>query len=262
MGKASGTGLLLAGVVVLIGGSLMSHRWADPIVSAPMQSDIVNAPSRSVVMDIWRRFGAKPEEAVVVTRPPDTRPATMQRSAPTIPRDKVSLVRELQSELKRVGCYVGEINGVWSTKLTRQAMKAFIDRINATLPTDEPDSILLTLVRSYPGKVCGEPCPSGQRVAEGDRCVLTAIATQPKKDPAQSHPRLITDWTTRTTVARAPLPGEGAMALAGPRPTGEAPTAPTASAGAPPPPVARKPVASSNRFGPQIFRKFDRLGIN
>jgi peptidoglycan hydrolase-like protein with peptidoglycan-binding domain len=223
--------------------------------------DIANPLSGPLARGTWRLYGTKPEEPVVVTVPSHARETPPQQIAPVVPRDKTALARELQSELKRVGCYGGEINGVWSGS-TRQAIKAFIDRVNATLPTDEPDSILLTLVRSYQGKVCGEPCPTGQRIAEGDRCVLTALAAHPKKDPPQSAPGLITDWTTRTTVARAPLidQGEGAMALAGP--TGEAPTAPTGSAGPPPLPVARKPVANTNRFGPQIFRKLDRLGAN
>jgi peptidoglycan hydrolase-like protein with peptidoglycan-binding domain len=135
----------------------------------------------------------------------------------------------LQSELKRVGCYGGVINGVW-TGSTRQAMKAFMDRVNATLPTDLPDTIL-----------------------------LTALIAQPKKEPPQSAPGLITDWTTKTTVAGAPLidQGEGPMALAGP--TADAPAALTASA--PPLSAIRKPVVSPNRrFGAEVFRKLDRLG--
>ena len=81
-------------------------------------------------------------------------------------------------------------------------------RVNAALPTDLPDSILLTLVRSYPKKVCGEPCPEGQRLADGDRCQLMARAAQPKA-PQQGAPGLITDWTTKTTVTRAWLVDQG-----------------------------------------------------
>ncbi len=264
VGKASGAALILAGVAILA-SAYMLPRGAKPEDHgpAPVQgSDVANPPSGPLARGTWRLYGTKPEDPVVVTLPSHTRETPPQQNEPVIPRDKAALARELQSELKRVGCYGGEINGVWSAS-TRQAIKAFIDRVNATLPTEEPDSILLTLVRSYPGKVCGEPCPTGQRVAEGDRCVLMALAAQPKKQPSpQSAPGLITDWTTRTTVARAPLidQGEGAMALAGP--TEVAPPAPTASAGPPPLPFARKPVANHNRFGPQIFRKLDRLGAN
>ena len=43
-------------------------------------------------------------------------------------------------ELRRVGCYGGELNGVW-TPATRLAMKAFTERVNATLPVGDPDDI-------------------------------------------------------------------------------------------------------------------------
>ena len=77
-----------------------------------------------------------------------------------VPRGRDAIGRELQKELKRLGCYAGELNGVWTTS-TRQAMKAFTERVNAKLPTNEPDSILLALVQGHPNKVCGAPCPWG-----------------------------------------------------------------------------------------------------
>ena len=47
-----------------------------------------------------------------------------------MPTDRASLARDLQSELRRVGCYSGELNGIW-TPATRKAMKAFTERVNA-----------------------------------------------------------------------------------------------------------------------------------
>ena len=46
------------------------------------------------------------------------------------PAGSDTLARELQKELRRVGCYDGEITGVWSSD-ARRAMKAFIERMNA-----------------------------------------------------------------------------------------------------------------------------------
>jgi len=261
VGKATGAGLIVAGVAVLIGAYLLPHREAGPVNQpVPTPGDIADV-SGPLSVGSWRLYGAKTEEPVVVTLPSHPRPTTWQQVASVNPHDKVALSRELQSELKRAGCYRGEINGVWSGS-TRQAMKVFMDRVNATLPTDLPDSILLTLIRSHPEKVCGEPCPEGQRLADGDRCVLTALMAQPKKDPLQSATGSTTDWATRTTVVRAPLMdhGDGPMALAGP--IGETPAAPTARAVRPRlPTVGFKPTASSTRrFGTEIFRKLDRFG--
>src|SRR5262245_46536363 len=98
---------------------------------------------------------------VVVTVP--QRPSAPAQPAPqqpptaaAAPRDPASLARQLQSELKRVGCYDGEISGVWTAR-TRTAMKAFTDRVNATLPVHKPDHILLALVQSHPGVACSAP---------------------------------------------------------------------------------------------------------
>ena len=81
---------------------------------------------------------------------------------------RASLARALQRELQRVGCYDGDINGNWSTS-TRMAMKAFTDRVNASLPTDAPDYILLSLVQRHEGKACGTGCPTGQMLSDEGR---------------------------------------------------------------------------------------------
>lgn len=89
------------------------------------------------------------------------------------PGDRAALARALQRELKRVGCYSGEITGVWTTS-SRMAMKAFTQRVNATLPIDTPDPVLLSLVQAHPDGACGTPCPDGQTATEGGACVPDA----------------------------------------------------------------------------------------
>ena len=131
-----------------------------------------------------------PEAATV---PPMARTALpVTRDVASAPADR-TLIRDLQRELKRVGCYEGEIDGVW-TRSTRDAMERFTELANAKLPTHEPDIILLSLVRSYAREGC-------------DRSVITS-APPPAPPP------------------RAP-PLEGYMALAGPQAEAPAPgTAP------------------------------------
>ena len=121
---------------------------------------------------------------------------------PLVPRGRDAIARELQKELKRVGCYVGELNGAW-TRSTRQAMKAFSDRANAKLPTDNPDNILLALVQGYPNKVCGVPCPSGQSLSHTQQCIPDALLarTSRTKLTASRKPTHVTTPTVTTTVA-------------------------------------------------------------
>jgi hypothetical protein len=225
-------------------------RFAPPSAAAPMPS--FSAP---VVVTIAQR--------------PSEPPAPAPQKAGPVPRDRDGIGRELQKELKRVGCYEGELNGSW-TPLTRQAMKAFTDRVNATLPTDEPDSILLTLVQAYQDKVCGKPCPAGQGLSDVGRCVPNAILARAAKKgapvaaaapPAEKTTPAITSWSTTTTaaaptpapVASAPPPTEGRMALAGPT-TPEAtppPGTPPPAAAAPTPGKDKRPakVVGSSQGG-------------
>jgi hypothetical protein len=99
------------------------------------------------------------------------------------PDDRVALTRELQRELKRVGCYRGETTGVWSTS-SRLAMKTFVERVNAALPIDNPDPVLLSLVQSHRGPACGVACPAGQTETASGACVPTAVLATTAKEPS------------------------------------------------------------------------------
>lgn len=73
--------------------------------------------------------------------------------------DAVSLTRGVQKELKRAGCYGGPVNGVWNGA-TRAAMGAFTTRVNARLPIDRPDPVLLALLETHRGTTCA---PGGSK---------------------------------------------------------------------------------------------------
>jgi hypothetical protein len=100
-----------------------------------------------VVVTVPARATAVPPPQAAPRQPPQ---------ATASPRDPASLARQLQSELRRVGCYDGELSGVWTPR-TRAAMKAFTDRVNASLPVDKPDQILLALVQNHQGVACVPP---------------------------------------------------------------------------------------------------------
>jgi hypothetical protein len=88
--------------------------------------------------------------------------------------DPFRLVQELQRELRRLGCYPQEINGEW-TPASRRAMKDFTERVNAVLPLDAPDPVLLALLRSERKPVCGDTCPEGQALTKDNRCLPSAL---------------------------------------------------------------------------------------
>ncbi len=184
---------------------------------------------------------AKPLEALM----PVPVARKLASAKPTDEAARQQLTRDIQSELKRIGCFDGEANGEW-TSATKKGMKAFIERINATLPIEEPDHILKTLVQGHPGSACGKTCPAGQSL-NGDRCVPSAILAQQqvgkRRVPSSretaavqrsAQPKATSQWeTTVTAMAPLPIPTPraqerqeplaGRMALAGPNTEATAP---------------------------------------
>ena len=146
---------------------------------------------------------------------PVPRPVQPSQRANPIPGDRASLVRELQRELKRVGCYSGDVNGVWTTS-SRMAMKSVTDRVNATLPIDDPDQVLLSLVRGQQDGACGAPCPSGQATNDNGRCIPSAVLAKGPADVAppgdKTGPQV--DKSTMRTDSMVPATAATATALA------------------------------------------------
>jgi hypothetical protein len=92
---------------------------------------------------------------------------------PDGPSDAFSIARDAQAELRRVGCYEGEVNGFWSSS-SRMAAQRFLDRVNAKLPVDKPEDALLALLRGKNDHVCGQ-CPRGEALDPAGRCMPTAL---------------------------------------------------------------------------------------
>lgn len=152
--------------------------------------------------------------AVVVAAPT---PEPAIASAPSLtPSGDVQrrLAREIQSELKRVGCYAGRLDGSWGDR-SRSAMTTFMARVNAQLPTTEPDVFLLSLIKGQPRAVCGPECGRNE-VLSGDRCIARAIvadavnqgAASPTSEPRAQQPVAV------AAVRTEPLPGR--MSIGGP----------------------------------------------
>ena len=168
-------------------------------------------------------------------------PATAARPAPASagdrrPRDPASLARQLQSELRRVGCYDGELSGVWTPR-TRVAMKAFTDRVNASLPVDKPDQILLALVQRPPRRCLRPPAGPGQgpRQAGAARGRCGAEARPRPRHRAADRRRRTQDLRRRPSAApAAPQPSRGPRRSDPAPPQAQAPASPAAPGERPP----------------------------
>ena len=214
----------LAGSLVTFG--MLSSDGRDRRQVAPRLSIDESEAMRVAAAGTWRAI----PDALTTSEPAESATATEVVVMPsakfqlTVQKGNAasdirgSITVDLQRELARVGCYDGQINGVWTTS-TRQAMKAFLERVNATLPINQPDPVLLALVQGHSTKVCGASCPPGQGLAGDGRCMPTAVLSPAtRKDPKQVT-SIPSGWSTTTTVApdQPPTQSEGQMALAGPK---------------------------------------------
>jgi hypothetical protein len=195
--------------------------------SAPRQADVaakranVSTPAVAAVSPVAASGPTTLSAPAVVTVSPQSR-SSVRLAVPPQPRsgvlttDRSQLARELQRELRRVGCYDGEINGGWTTS-TKRAMKTFTERMNASLPVEEPDLILLTLVQGQPDKTCGRPCPTGESAGDGGRCVPTAVTSSQRKPPPGAAPAqtpaAIGGWSA--SAPAVPPSSDGRTALVG-----------------------------------------------
>ena len=119
------------------------------------------------------------------------------------------LTQALQLELKRVHCYDGPIDGEWLLQ-SKRAMRAFLDRVNASLPIDKPDRILLTLIKGHVDAACGQVCPEGQSLAANGRCLPTPTVPEDRSTVA-------TNDNGPGDATAPPIPLSGAMLAGGPR---------------------------------------------
>jgi Putative peptidoglycan binding domain len=208
-----------------------SGQDAQRVVSAetspgklPLTTQAPKSPALAAVVPA-------PSADAPVARPIEVpQPMTAKRLNRADDDAKIALTRDIQRELKRVGCYDGATDGAWSPE-TRQAMKQFIDRVNASLPVDDADHILKTLVQGHPGNACGRSCPTGQAISGDGKCIPTAIiaapkralptreaAAQPQAAPSQSSPAAkASSWEPKIIPAPEPVQKPQVAAIAEPR---------------------------------------------
>lgn len=104
-------------------------------------------------------------------------PSTVATAAPgSLPPaftgTKAELVRSLQTELKRVGCEPGAVDGEWASQ-TRGALTQFARIAKLDLYTERPTPAALDALKMHKSRVCPLDCGSGKVEREGT-CVVVA----------------------------------------------------------------------------------------
>ena len=120
--------------------------------------------------------GATPAKPATPATPAQPQPNTQVAALPTdtsrTTLNPADLARSVQTELKRVGCYSGAVDGDWSTS-SRRALDQFNKYAPAKLDTKLASSDALDALHAKPARVCPLVCDHGYR-ADGDSCTRIA----------------------------------------------------------------------------------------
>lgn len=169
---------------------LFVHTFSDP-TGTHSQVGVENARRGSTPVVIASKNLVLPTQLTAATRSIGMPAMPAYASSPTgNASTRYALIVDVQLELKRVGCYQGSLDGSWGAG-SKRAMQAFIRRINASLPIDEPDPILLALLKSHTAITCAAGCGPGQIENASGQCTPAAVFADTVSAPLDGAPRLV-----------------------------------------------------------------------
>ena len=153
-----------------------------------------------------------PRDQVIAALPPADQ--TSPNAATADQNVLKDIPRLLQSELKRVGCSVGEINGEWNGS-SRKALDTFNKNAGTKFDIKLASLDALDAVRSKTDRVCPLECDSGFR-ATGDHCVkITCDDGEVLGANGACHARPERQRTERAPARRAPSGGGKCFSFGG-----------------------------------------------
>ena len=132
---------------------------AAPEIVADKSVDEKISPDKGVV--VAGALEQKPPQQLAAL-PPDVPAAKPELSA-------ADIARSVQTELRRVGCFTGSIDGDWSTS-SRRSLEQFNKRVGMKLDVKLASLDALDAIRAKPARICPLTCEQGFR-ADGERCV-------------------------------------------------------------------------------------------
>jgi hypothetical protein len=131
-------------------------------------------------------------------------------SPPAFTGDKVELVRSLQTELRRVGCHSGAVDGNWQSQ-TRGALTQFARQAKLDLYTEKPSVAALDAVKAHKNRVCPLDCGTGKVEKDGN-CVATTPPPSARKrysDEPRYDRRRAGSGKSKVGTCWAEAPGRG-----------------------------------------------------
>ncbi len=134
------------------------------------------------------RRASPAQEARPKTAPAGQQVAALDREADgtralSVESNNLEITRSLQTELSRVGCHLGAIDGEWNPA-SQSSFDSFVRYAGVKLDTDIALSDALDLVRGKKSRVCPLLCEQGFRADKG-RCVAVKPARAKPEAPVR-----------------------------------------------------------------------------
>jgi len=128
---------------------------------------------------------APESKSVVAVLPPPEQTKREIKVEPDPKGEQRVIARSLQTELRRVGCDPGSVDGVWSPK-SSDAISLFNRHAGLKLDSETPTVSALEAVKTQRGRICPLICGAGQH-EKGGRCVALPDTSKPqlKKEAAR-----------------------------------------------------------------------------
>ena len=166
-----------------------------PLARPPMSeaarfwAEVKHSKNQAVLEEFIKRFANSFYATLAKARLDELKTQTIANVSKTDPippvaeisklvMDLKELTRQLQTELKRVGCDPGKIDGEWGAK-GRIALSQFNKHAKLELFLDEPRKETIDAIKSKQGRICPVPSGSGTASASSQACSENPIGPAP-----------------------------------------------------------------------------------
>ncbi|GIL00937.1 MAG: hypothetical protein BroJett030_08360 [Alphaproteobacteria bacterium] len=148
-------------------------------------------------------------DASAAAREPErvTRLDVLPADVPDQTARSADLARSVQTELNRVGCSVGRVDGVWGPA-SRRALEEFARRQGTRLASLDPDERMLNQLKAVSARVCPLVCGTGTQERDG-RC--EPVTQQTRLEPPAAQPERKTPEAAREPAANPGLAGSWSL---------------------------------------------------
>ena len=141
-------------------------RYPDGFLSfvAKSQLDLLDRTNRATRQAEETNKGAAQDDRLASLQTQESPRESLEQPMTT------EMVRSIQTELNRLGCQAGTVDGQWGNN-SRKALRKYGDELGIELASTDPSARLLDELRAKSKRVCPLVCGPRYDVS-GDQCVL------------------------------------------------------------------------------------------